>query len=184
YHAAAPGQLQRAVLTMRVRGAAPAFAQPLREMAVAMDPNLVLRDIRTLDESLKREQWIIRLEAAVLLGVTISVLLLASGGIYALMSFTVAQRRREIGIRIALGAGRRNIVTSIFSRALIQLGCGAVLGSGIAFALSRFVIGEGREGVYALAGVVLAVVLVGLFAALGPTRRSLRIQPTEALREQ
>ena len=77
-----------------------------------------MRAVRSLEEALRR----VRFEAAFVLAVTVSVLLLSSAGLYALMSFTVSQRRREIGIRVALGASRASIVSSIFSRALLQLG--------------------------------------------------------------
>ena len=117
YHAAAAGQVQPAALAIRMRGGAPAaFTRRLREIAAAVDPDLHLRNIRSLDEALRREQWISRMEAAVFVAVTLSVLLLSSAGIYALMSFTVSQRRKEIGIRMALGADRTRIVASIFSR--------------------------------------------------------------------
>ena len=81
-------------------------------------PTSICADILGLDEALRSEQWISRMEAAVFVAVTLSVLMLSSAGIYALMSFTVSQRRKEIGIRMALGADWKRIVASIFSRAL------------------------------------------------------------------
>lgn len=102
------------------------------------------------------------------------------------MSFTVSQRRKEIGIRIALGAEARRIVTSIFSRALLQLASGAAAGAALGFWFEKAsggVIMRGNLAV-ALPGVVLVVMAVGFLAALGPARRSLRIQPTEALKEE
>jgi putative ABC transport system permease protein len=187
YHAAAAGQVQPAVLALRIRGSAPAaFSQSLQEVAASVDPELQLRDIRSLDEALRKEQWIDRLEAGVLLAVTVSVLLLSFAGIYALMSFTVSQRRREIGIRMALGADGKRIVASIFSRAAPQLGAGAALGAALDVILAKtlgadFAKGNGEA---VLAAVVLAMIMVGFLAALGPARRSLRIEPTEALKEQ
>ena len=69
--------------------------------------------------------------------VTLSVLLLSAAGIYALMSFTVTRRRREIGIRAALGAHPRRILASIFSRALGQLALGLMVGAAAAFRCAR-----------------------------------------------
>jgi ABC-type antimicrobial peptide transport system permease subunit len=154
-------------------------------VAASVDPDLHLRDIRSLDEALRKEQWISRLEAGVLLGVTVSVLLLSSAGIYALMSFTVSQRRREIGIRMALGASRRSIVVSVFSRALVQLMGGVVTGAVLGGAIASASGASLRQGdAPAVMGAVVLVVLgVGMLAALGPTCRSLRVQPTEVLRE-
>jgi putative ABC transport system permease protein len=112
--------------------------------------------------------------------------MLSSAGIYALMSITVSQRRKEIGIRTALGADPKRIVASIFSRALGQLAVGAALGMAAAVAIERASGGDPvRENTTVVLPVVaLFMMVVGFLAALGPARRSLRIEPTEALREQ
>jgi predicted permease len=187
YHAAAPGQLNPAMLAIRMRGGAPgAFASRLVDIGQSVDPGLNLRKIRGLDEALRSEQWISRLTAAVFIAITLSVLILSSAGIYALMSFTVSQRRKEIGIRMALGADWKRIVGGIFSRALMQLAAGAALGLALAIvaqhASGGVLIGENANIVLPL--VTLTVVAVGLLAALGPARRSLRIDPREALSEE
>lgn len=112
-----------------------------------------------------------------------SVLLLSAAGIYALMSLTVSQRRKEIGIRTALGADRTRIVASIFSRAFGQFAVGAGLGVILAAPLeNRLGIMRGNRAAV-VGAVALIVIAVGFLAALGPARRSLRIEPTEALRE-
>jgi hypothetical protein len=187
YHALAAGQVQPAAILIRMRGGAPStFTQRLWEIAAAVDPDLQLRNIRGLDEALRSEQWISRMQAAVAAAVTLSVLMLSSAGIYALMSFTVSQRRKEIGIRMALGAEWKRIVGGIFSRALGQLGLGATLGAALGVALeiaSGGVLMRGNAAVV-LPVVALITMAVGFLAALGPARRSLHIEPTEALREQ
>jgi putative ABC transport system permease protein len=187
YHALAAGQVQPAAIAIRMRGGAPStFTQRLREIAAAVDPNLHLRNIRSLDEALRSEQWISRLQAVVFGAVTVSVLMLSSAGMYALMSFTVSQRRKEIGIRMALGADWKRIVASIFSRALLQLAGGAALGTALGVVLEKASGGNLMRGNAAavLPSVALVMMAVGFLAALGPARRSLRIEPTEALREQ
>jgi predicted permease len=187
YHAAAPGQLHPVRLALRVRGSdRTSAAGRLREIAAAVDPSLQPRSVRGLDEVLRQEQALLRLVAAVLGVVTLSVLLLSAAGIYALMSLAVSQRRKEIGIRAALGADPRRILASLFSRALTQLGTGAVVGMAAAALLDRATGGELMQGHEAVVLPVVAVVMmmVGLCAALGPARRGLRIQPTEALREE
>ena len=116
---------------------------------------------------------------------TISVLLLSAAGISAMMSFAVTQRRREIGIRTALGASRREVLASIFWRSSRQLGIGILIGAAGAVLLDRLTDGDWLFGqVGPLLAFVAAVMLVsGLLATLGPARRALRIEPTEALRE-
>ena len=110
------------------------------------------------------------------------VLFLATAGTYALMSFLVSQRTREIGIRTALGANPRRIIAAIFSRGLAQLGAGVVVG------VVGFAVAFGFEEVTTEAPRVLLVVpalmmVAGLFACVVPARRGLRIQPTAALRD-
>ncbi|MFN7935908.1 MAG: ABC transporter permease [Bryobacteraceae bacterium] len=187
YHPVPVGEVRPAILTLRIRGGSPAtFSQPLREISANVDPELHLRDIRSLDEALRKEQWISRLEAGVLLGITVSVLLLSSAGVYALMSFTVSQRRREIGIRMALGASHTGIITAIFSRAFLQLAAGASAGAIVAAAFTRM-LASGRDPApnpFVLPAVALFMIVVGFLAAFGPTRRSLSIQPTQALRDE
>jgi hypothetical protein len=187
YHAVGAGQVQPVSIALRVRGGAPStFAPRLLEVAAAVDPDLQLRNIISLDAALRKEQWVRRLEAAVLAAISVSVLMLSSAGIYALMSFTVSQRRKEIGIRMALGADRTRIIASIFSRALGQLASGAALGVALAAVLEKASDDDLMRGNAAvvLPAVALGMMAVGFLAALGPARRCLGIEPTEALREQ
>jgi predicted permease len=187
YHAAGPGQISGATLALRIRGTDPgSFAGRLREVGVAVDPNLQVRNVATLDAVLRQEQGMLRLISAVLVVLTFSVLVLSSAGIYALMSFTVSQRRKEIGIRAALGADPRRIFVSLFSRALWQMVAGAVLGGVVAGLLELATDGGlmSGNGFVVLPIVAAVVMIVGLLAVLGPARRGLRIHPTEALRER
>jgi predicted permease len=187
YHAAGFGAFHPAALAIRVRGVAPAsFAPNVRRITAAVDPAFQLRDLTTADAAEKREQSLMRLIGFTLSAVTLSVLLLSAAGIYALMSFTVARRRKEIGIRAALGADPARILAGIFSRVFVQLGLGAALGMAGAVALGRALEGEmfQRNGTTVLPAVALSAIIVGLLAALGPARRVLGIQPTEALREE
>jgi hypothetical protein len=187
YHAVPFGHVHGGSLALRIRGADPAaFAGRVREIAAAVDPNLQVRNAATLDAVLRQEQVMLRIVAAVLVVLTFSVLVLSSAGIYALMSFTVSQRRKEIGIRTALGADPRQILGSIFSRALRQLAIGAVVGVAIAALLELATDGGlmAGHGAVILPVVAVLVMLIGLLAVLGPARRGLRIHPTEALREE
>jgi ABC-type antimicrobial peptide transport system permease subunit len=124
--------------------------------------------------------------ALVIIAVTASVLLLSAAGIYSMMSFTIARRRREIGIRAALGASARRVVAGIFGRAIAQLGAGVAAGVAIAAAVEWLSDGDmlGGQAMVLLPSVVVVMSMVGLLAALGPARRGLAIQPTEALRDE
>jgi ABC-type antimicrobial peptide transport system permease subunit len=109
---------------------------------------------------------------------------LAASGTYALMSFTVTQRTREIGIRTALGANRRGIVLAIGRRALVQLAVGASLGMIVGLVLLEEVLPSGKAYLVAVVLGAGLMVLIGLLACTGPTLRALRITPTEALKAE
>jgi hypothetical protein len=187
YHPLVPGRAYPVHLALRTRGTPPAaFAPRLRETTARLDPTLRLHEVLPLDDVLRRLQGGMRLGGLALALLTLSVLLLSAAGIYAMMSFTVTRRRREIGIRSALGARPHRILRSVFSRAAGQLALGTLLGLLAAAPLTRTVAGEmGFEArSLVLPGVAALVLAVGLLAALGPARRGLRIQPMEALREE
>jgi predicted permease len=187
YHAATEQSLGAAYVAIRLNGTSPAaFTTRLREIATSVDPNLQLRGARSLDDVLRTEQSMMRNVALGLVLLTLSVLALSAAGIYALMSFTVSQRRKEIGIRTALGADTRRILWSVFGRALVQLGAGLALGAAAATLLDVLSDGEMMQGQGAVVLPVVAALMlaVGLAAAWAPARRGLRVHPTEALRAE
>jgi putative ABC transport system permease protein len=175
-----------ATAIIRIRGNDPSqFSSRLRELASGLDPTLRLRVV-TLSE-MKRQGMIgLRL---MLLGfslVIITVLLLSAAGIYAMMSFTVSQRRKEIGIRAAMGADAGQLLRSIFSKAALQLAAGVAVGIVMALIIDQASDGEmlGLFGRAVLPVAAVVMTIVGMFATIGPARRGLRIQPTEALRAE
>jgi ABC-type antimicrobial peptide transport system permease subunit len=114
-----------------------------------------------------------------------TVLLLSAAGIYALMSFTVSRRRKEIGIRTALGADAPRLLRGIFARSAGQLGAGVAIGATLALAADAMSGGEalGATGrLVFMPAMALMMVVVGLIASIGPARRSFRIPSTDALR--
>jgi putative ABC transport system permease protein len=169
-------------IRVRVRGLSPlVFASRLRELAAAVDPTLQLHDVRTAEDAERQVRRSLGLIAAAITAVVMSVVLLSAAGIYAMMSFTVVRRRREIGIRSALGADPRRLLASIFARAGGQLSVGVLIGLTLALVVQGPI--EGRSWfLLPLVGVVMAV--VGLVAAIGPARQGLAIPPTEALRDE
>jgi ABC-type antimicrobial peptide transport system permease subunit len=171
-------------MAIRLSGVSPSsFGGRLREITATVDPSLRVHDIRSFDVALREEHLAMRMSALGIGLVTASVLLLSAAGIYALMSFTVERRRREIGIRIALGADRARVVRGVFGRALRQLGIGVGVGAAIAPLVLRL---DGPITAVKVATLVVVsggMLLVGVLASIGPTRRSLRIQPTEALKD-
>ena len=175
-----------ATALIRVRDNDPSrFASRLRELASALDPTLRLR-IVTFGEIRRQEMIGLRLMVLGFSLVIVTALLLSAAGIYAMMSFTVSQRRKEIGIRAAMGADAGQLLRSIFTRAALQLAAGVVTGLVLALLTDRASDGEmlGTFGRGLLPVTAVVIAIVGLFATIGPARRGLRIQPTEALRAE
>ena len=187
YHAAAPGQIHPAHLQLRLRGDPAGLAERLRDVAASVDPTLHVDEVRTLAEIYREHRFGDNLGAITIGAVTGSVLLLSAAGLYALMAFTVAQRRREIGIRSALGAQPGHLVAAVFRRAFWQIGAGSAAGMLAAYLAGRYVPIEQIGGLPIpgiLPGAAAFMLLVGVLASLGPARRGLRIDPTEALRSE
>jgi ABC-type antimicrobial peptide transport system permease subunit len=129
----------------------------------------------------------------ILIGLTAVALLLSLAGIYAVLSYIVARRTREIGVRVALGASARRVIASIFKRPLTQVTLGVIAGSVLiavaAIALQQTQEFAGMKGrgltfgeIALLTGYATLMVGVCMLACVVPTIRALRVQPTEALR--
>jgi putative ABC transport system permease protein len=180
---AVTSELQTATLLVRVRGDdADAFAPRLRQLASALDPDLRIDGVANLAR-LPNARFLAMVVALLQLVFGI-VVLLSAAGVHALMSVTVTRRRREIGVRAALGAQPHRLLMSVFSRAGAQLAFGALVGSALAAALLQSSgLGAIRNAVFV--GLVVGVmVLAGLIAAAGPALRGLRIHPMAALRNE
>jgi hypothetical protein len=161
----------------------------VRELALAVDPDLVMGRASVLSD-VRQGDWYLVMGLAAGLVVLVGVLVaLATSGIYAMLSLSVSERTREIGIRSALGASRGGLLLTILRRSLVQIGVGAVIGLPIA-ARSMFELTatpDGGGSVLDSMAVALGlstgiVLLVGLSSCLVPTRRILAIEASEAMR--
>jgi putative ABC transport system permease protein len=175
-------QEEQATLQFYVRTAGlPATLVPqVHALVVSVDPALSVVDLMPLEEIWRPVERSGAALAAALGVVALIIVLFALIGIYALTSFTVAQRAREIGIRAALGANPRRIVATIFSRAVSQIGLGIVIGA----ALVSLTVARSPDGIRLVGGVAMAMAAVGLMGCIVPAIRALRIHPTEALRAE
>jgi predicted permease len=163
-----------------------AFTGRLREMTEAVDARLELSGLETAAADERERRGLLLLMAVVVIAVTGSVLLLSAAGVYAMMSFTIASRRREMGIRAALGAAPTRVLDGVLRRAMRQLVTGVMGGLAMAEVVVRILGGSflTGEGTHLLPLVALAMTVTGLLATLGPVRRGLAVQPTEALRAE
>jgi hypothetical protein len=195
YTPATPGQHGPTNMMVHVRGDPMAFIPQLRKLATETDPTLRLSEFKRVDQVTDSMAWILRLWLKLTAMLTAIALILSLAGIYAVMSFTVSRRTREIGIRVALGANARRVVGSIFRRPLIQVAIGVVAGAALAGVFVTYV-ASCQDGVCEDVGfvtptkvVLLALYVVVVFgvcmlACVVPTRRALAVQPTEALRAE
>jgi predicted permease len=176
-------------MLVHARGEPTALSPQVREIAAAVDPTLRLSNFQRADEVLKDGVWVIGLWLRVSMVMTAVALLLSLAGIYAVMSFIVARRTREIGVRVALGASRLSVVGAIFRRPLIQVGLGILAGAALIAAGGNLETEmPGLTGVFTFTDLAMlgayALVMLGvcLVACVVPTRRALGVEPTIALR--
>jgi putative ABC transport system permease protein len=182
YHPVPVGAMSSMSIAIRTTGAPASLAPRLRQMVASIDPALRLEDVDQLDRFHGQFRAALRSLAWGIAILTICVVVLTAAGLYAMMSFVVARRRREIGIRGALGASSRRIYRELFSRNLGLIAAGVVVGAIVAIPmawLSAELAGMVRMAIPFVAGFMVSI---GLCATYGPARRELRLQAAEALR--
>lgn len=174
-------------VAVHVAGNAASLTHRFRAVSGEADPTLRLFDVVPLSQIGRSSQWVLAYVVRALAVLGFVGVMLSSAGVYALMAFTVARRTREIGIRVALGANSRRVVSGTLLPALRPVGMGVVLGSIPGIALVAFGAPEIARGggaivaLVAFAAVGAFTLCVGLAAGFVPTRRALGIQPTVAL---
>jgi len=190
----APGtplyNIATAFIQVAIRGAVPAdalraqFDKALHEVA----PDATTTGVKTIHEAVEDSFGSQTLTSYLLEGFAGLALLIASVGLYGLLSFAVAQRTREIGLRIALGAQRVNILKLVLRRALLLVGAGLVCGGAMAwFAVSlarSYIYGVQTHDAPTFAAVVVMLATASFFAAWLPARHAASIEPMQALRAE
>ncbi|MDB4877743.1 MAG: hypothetical protein JWM41_4189 [Gemmatimonadetes bacterium] len=175
-----------AYISARTAGPPLTIAQSVRDAVASIDADIPLYWVQSLDEAVSQSLWFIRVFGTMFMIFGFVALFLASVGLYAVMSFSVSRRTREVGIRMALGAQGRDVVRMIFGQGALQLGVGMALGLALALGISQllkivlFQVQPRDPAVFG--GVALVLVIVGLFACFIPARRATRVDPLVALR--
>jgi predicted permease len=176
----------RMTLVVRTSGDPRALAGPVREQLRGLDPNLPVADVRTLEEQFDLSLLPARVAAWTLGGFGLLALALAAIGVYGVVSYTVAQRTREIGVRMALGAGRADVLRLILGEGLSMVGVGLCLGLLLSLALTRvlggFLYGVSASDPLTFVGVPALLGAIALVAGYLPARRAARVDPLVALR--
>lgn len=154
----------------------------LRTLAAEHDDVLMVQEVEPLDTVVRAEAAFWQLWAELILLTSLVALVLALAGIYAVMSFTVTRRTREIGIRLALGARNHTLIVDVLRGPIRQVITGLFLGSVTVVAMFSLVVGGvSLVDVLALALFGGAVAIICSLACAGPVRRALDVQPTTAL---
>jgi predicted permease len=173
-------------LALRVDGDPLAMSAAVKDTIKGIDGRIDVSGFGThaeMAEGYRTGYQVMSLMFAVLGGAAV---FLAVAGLYAVMAFSVTQRTREIGIRLALGAGRGSIVGTVLRRGLLQIGVGLSLGTLSGWALLRlmqyFPTGVASSGTWMLVAASVAMLVAGLIACLVPAARAIAVHPVEALR--
>ena len=171
---------------LRTSGNPLGLTNTIRQAMAEVDPNKPVANIRTVEAYLDQQVQYVRLYV-LLLGIFGAIAAgLAAIGIYGVMSYSVAERTREIGIRMALGASARDVLRLVVLQALLLLAIGLTLGLAGSFALTRYL----KSALYEVTntdpatyiGVSILLAAVAMVACLVPTRRAVSVNPTVALR--
>jgi hypothetical protein len=185
YQATLPRELAPLRVAIHVRGDPQRFAVRLRELAQATDPALRVIDPKPLPLLVDPGSAGMSYGFELMVSLTVVTLMLSLAGVYAVTAFAVARRTREIGVRVALGAQPLHVLTTVFKRPLVQIALGIGVGAILALGLANNDLSDvhlddfGRSAVFAL-----STILCCALACIVPTRRALRIQPTEALKDE
>ncbi len=172
-------------IALRTLGPPLAIADEARRAVAAIDPDLPIYDAMTMERAISEETWFYWMFGILFMLLGIVALFLSVVGLYGVMSFSVGRRTREMGIRIALGAQNRQLISLTMRKGLIQIGIGLVLGIGIAALVASplqwilYEVNARDPGVFIL--VMLTLAVVGLFASFVPARRATRVDPMVTL---
>jgi ABC-type antimicrobial peptide transport system permease subunit len=160
----------------------------IRRTLAGIDPNLTVMDLRSLDAQVAGNFNGERMSAQLTSLFGVLALILASVGLYGVMSYFVARRTGEIGIRMALGATRSSVVAIVLRGALWQILVGLLLGIPAAlyagYLMKSLLYGVGSYDPMALVGAPLMLVLCATAAAFIPARRAASVEPMQALRTE
>ena len=162
------------------------MVETVKRAVAEIDLSRPATNFRTVEQNLSQQTQFLRLYI-LLLGIFGGIAaVLAAIGIYGIMAYSVAERTREIGIRMALGAGSRQVLKMVMLRASVLIGIGCALGLAGSFGLTRL-ISSGLYGVTATdpatyIGISILLIIIALIACVIPTMRAVRVDPTIAVR--
>jgi predicted permease len=186
-HNSAPDEIMGFMaLTVHTSADPSAFAGPLRAALRRIDPNLRIYDMRALEEYAALSLWKVRWQAALIGGFGSLAIILAAVGMYGVVAYAVAQRTREIGIRMAIGAQKSDVLRMVLSRGLRLTAAGIAIGLALSAAATRllraFLYGVSPWDAAAFTAAAMLWLVIATVASYLPARRAARVDPSIALR--
>ena len=175
-------------VTLHVRAASEpkAFIQPIRSRIRELEPNLPVADVRTMSAQLHAALFPARMGATLISVFGLIALLLASVGIYGVMTYSMTQRTREFGIRMALGARASHVFRLVLGEAFVLIVIGVGLGLAAALLFTRpvesFLYSVSSRDPLAYVSVTIILIATALLAGFVPARRATEVDPVTALR--
>jgi putative ABC transport system permease protein len=186
----APGSVRNfdPILVIRTASDPTAFVSTLRSLVREQAPTAALDSVMTMEDRVMTSLARPRLYAVVLVGFSVFALLIAGVGLFGVLSYGVAQRRREIGVRTALGAQARDIIVLVVRQAFWIVGAGVAIGLAMALAgaklLSAFLYGVSPHDLLTFVAVPIVIAGIAAVACLVPARRAAKVDPLTALRAE
>jgi putative ABC transport system permease protein len=181
-------QMSSLNFVVQTGGSPASTGSDLRAALQDVDKDLTVYDVRSLGQIVSERVSDPRFYASLLSAFSLIAAMLAAAGIYGLTSYSVTQRTHEIGIRVALGAGQRNIVGMIIRKGLVNAALGIIIGLAGAFALTRllddFLYGVTPTDPWTFAAISSLLAVAALTASYIPARRALKVDPMRALRQE
>ncbi len=182
------GLLRRMVIAVRTEQDPGSITSAARAVVASLDPSLAITSVQTIADVERDRSAPQRFSAVVLTGFAAGSLLLAAIGLYGVLSFAVSQRRREIGVRLALGANPRDVLRLIVREGMTLVVSGLLVGGLAAIAATRLVQSQlfetSARDPWTFTAVPVLLGIVGLLASYIPARRAGRVDPTVALRAE
>ncbi len=165
-----------------------AIAPAMRTVFKEVAPDFALDNFQTMQQAVDQSNFSDRLGLYLIAAFAGMAMLMVVAGLYGVLAQLVSYRRREIGVRLALGATRQSILTMVLRQGSVLVGAGIAAGVVLAIATGRlvkgFLYGVKPVDVWTYLGVIVLLLLVGMLASLIPARRAAAVEPIQALREQ
>ncbi len=183
-----PGNASYISLVVRTAGDPAALTSSVKSAVWSLDDNLPISDVITMDDAVAQANAQPRFEMLLFAVFAVVALVLAAVGIYGVMSYSVARRTHEIGIRISLGAARTDVLLLIIRQGLILAlagtGVGLISALMLARLMTKLLYGVAPTDPATFAGVAALLIVVALLACYIPARRAMRVDPMVALRHE